>query len=86
MVTCIQWVREVCHDSEDVRNIHGRNFDYTFVLDCDSREPTGVAHTLLLVAAGRPDKAIIQSAIKLEAGIDLGYDLHEPGGSQIEAG
>ena len=75
------------YDSEDVRNIHGRNFDYTFVLDCDSRVPTGVAHTLLGVAAGRPDKAIIQPAIKLEAGIwdtifmnleDLRQRLGEP--------
>ncbi len=57
------------YDSDDVRNIHGKDFDYTFVLDGDCNLHVGVAHDLLAVAASKPEKGILQPAVKYEADI-----------------
>ncbi|XP_046366202.1 glucans biosynthesis glucosyltransferase H-like [Haliotis rufescens] len=53
------------HDSEDVENIFGRQFDYTLVLDGDTGVVRGSVFQLLEIAAANPDRGIIQPAIKL---------------------
>lgn len=54
------------HYSEDVRNIEGRNFSYTLVLDSDTRVGKAIAFNLLDIAAANPESGIIQPAIFLD--------------------
>ena len=56
------------HDCDDVKNILGRNFQYTFVLDSDTRVPPATALQLMVLAKENPNAAIIQPSIKLSAG------------------
>ncbi|XP_077998857.1 uncharacterized protein LOC144451828 [Glandiceps talaboti] len=51
------------HDCHDVTNLVGRHFDYTLVLDGDTGVAPGVAHELLAIAAGNPEKGLIQPAV-----------------------
>ena len=54
------------YDSDDVRNIYDRNFDYTLVLDSDTGLPNSAAYELLKIAEEHPDRGIIQPAIKMK--------------------
>mmetsp|Transcript_43773 Transcript_43773/g.76829 ORF Transcript_43773/g.76829 Transcript_43773/m.76829 type:complete len:2230 (+) Transcript_43773:119-6808(+) len=54
--------------SVDSANICGRRFDYTLVLDSDTRVESGMVKKLLSVAVAHPDKAIIQPAMKMYCG------------------
>lgn len=53
------------HDSDDVKNIFGRKFDYTLVLDGDTGVPKKCVFDLLDIAAANPEKGIIQPSIKI---------------------
>ncbi|XP_060071563.1 uncharacterized protein LOC132551442 [Ylistrum balloti] len=53
------------HDSDDVKRILGRKFDYTLVLDGDTGVPPGTVYDLMRTAAAYPEKGIIQPAITL---------------------
>ena len=53
-------------DSPDVDNIYRRRFNYTLVLDGDTRVPPSAALDLLAIAAGNPEYAIIQPAIIMD--------------------
>jgi len=52
------------HQSKDVENVCGRHFDYTLVLDSDTLVAPGLVTNLLQVAAGNPEREIIQPAIR----------------------
>lgn len=54
--------------SKDMRNVCGRHFDYTLVLDSDTRVESGSVFSLLEIAAAHPDRAIIQPAIRMSCG------------------
>eukprot|EP00930_Biecheleria_cincta_P101555 TRINITY_DN931_c0_g1_i4.p1 TRINITY_DN931_c0_g1~~TRINITY_DN931_c0_g1_i4.p1 ORF type:complete len:829 (+),score=85.99 TRINITY_DN931_c0_g1_i4:88-2574(+) len=54
-------------DSEDVRNVLGRKFDYTLVLDADTRVEGQVVNELRQVAKANPGKDIIQPAIRFHS-------------------
>lgn len=51
--------------SADSANTFDRKFDYTLVLDADTRVEKGTVQKLLGVAVAHPDKAIIQPGIKM---------------------
>lgn len=53
------------HPSEDCDNVRGRHFDYTLVLDSDTRVIPDTLFELLEIGAAHPDRAIIQPAINL---------------------
>lgn len=53
------------YDSDDVKNIFGRKFDYTLVLDGDTGVPKRAVFDLLDIAAANPEKGIIQPSIKI---------------------
>ena len=53
-------------DSPDVDNIFRRRFNYTLVLDGDTRVPPSTAIDLLAIASGNPEYAIIQPAIIMD--------------------
>jgi len=53
------------YDSDDVKNIFGRKFDYTLVLDGDTGVPKRAVFDLLNIAAANPEKGIIQPSIKI---------------------
>ena len=53
------------HSSRDSRNIKDRKFDYTLVLDIDTRVPEGAVKHLMAIATAHPKRAIIQPAIKM---------------------
>mmetsp|Transcript_91460 Transcript_91460/g.167880 ORF Transcript_91460/g.167880 Transcript_91460/m.167880 type:complete len:2228 (-) Transcript_91460:33-6716(-) len=64
------------HPSEDTANVKGRHFDYTLVLDSDTRvEPLSV-FDMLEVAAAYPEKAIVQPAIKMDCGPEDSIFMH----------
>lgn len=56
---------QLFYDSDDVKNIFGRKFDYTLVLDGDTGVPKKCVFDLLDIAAANPEKGIIQPAIKI---------------------
>jgi len=64
------------HASEDTKNVNGRHFDYTLVLDSDTRVEAGSVFTILEVAAAYPDKAIVQPAIKMDCGPEDSIFMH----------
>ncbi|XP_064637926.1 uncharacterized protein LOC135494105 [Lineus longissimus] len=59
--------REMFQSSEDVRNIFGRGYDYTLVMDGDSEIKPGNLHRLLRIAAGNSHRTIFQPAIEFDA-------------------
>jgi len=78
--------------SPDEENVKGRRFDYTLVLDSDTRVEAGSVFQLLDIAAAYPDRAIIQPGIKMDCSSDgsifmqleaLRQNLHEPVNSTI---
>lgn len=64
------------HESKDVSNILNRKFDYTLVLDGDTGVPRGGVFDLLEIAAGNPDKGIIQPSIKFQCTKDDTIYMH----------
>mmetsp|Transcript_104449 Transcript_104449/g.184982 ORF Transcript_104449/g.184982 Transcript_104449/m.184982 type:complete len:2227 (-) Transcript_104449:48-6728(-) len=54
--------------SADAANMFNRKFEYTLVLDSDTRVERGAVKKLLSVAVAHPDKAIVQPAIKMYCG------------------
>jgi len=52
--------------SEDMENTKGRHFDYTLVLDADTRVLPDSVFDMLEIGAGNPERAIIQPAIQME--------------------
>ncbi|XP_071132779.1 uncharacterized protein [Mytilus edulis] len=52
--------------SADTGRILGKRFDYTLVLDGDTTVPEGTVIKLLDVAAGNPDRGIIQPGIEVD--------------------
>lgn len=52
--------------SADTGRIVGKRFDYTLVLDGDTTVPEGTVIKLLDVAAGNPDRGIIQPGIEVD--------------------
>jgi len=54
--------------SQDSENMLGRKFDYTLVLDSDTRVEKGSVKKLLRVALAHPEKAIVQPGIKFYCG------------------
>jgi len=62
--------------SEDAENVRGRNFDYTLVLDSDTRVEPGSVFRMLEVAAAYPEKAIVQPAIKMDCGPEDSIFMH----------
>ena len=64
------------YDSDDVRNIYNRNFDYTLVLDSDTGLPNSAAYELLKIAEEQPDRGIIQPAIKMKCEDDDTLFMH----------
>ena len=61
-----QYGEPLFYDSKDVRNILGKGYDYTLVLDADTEVPEGTAYELLLIAEEHPDRGIIQPAINMQ--------------------
>lgn len=55
---------------EDANRICGRSYDYTLVLDNSTRVEPGCVRELLQIAAAHPDRALLQPAIRMAAGID----------------
>ncbi|KAL3863255.1 hypothetical protein ACJMK2_005020 [Sinanodonta woodiana] len=64
------------HASNDVSNVFERKFDYTLVLDADTRVPSGAVSELLEIAAAHPDSGIIQPAIYLNCKSDDTIFMH----------
>lgn len=57
---------ELFYASKDVKNILGRCFDYTLVLDGDTGLSEGSVYELMSIAAAYPDRGIVQPAIKMD--------------------
>ncbi|XP_006817583.1 uncharacterized protein LOC102807443 [Saccoglossus kowalevskii] len=64
------------HSSDDVNNICGRNFNYTLVLDGDTEVPPTTAYELMAIAAGNPDRGIIQPSITMHVKEDDTLFMH----------
>jgi len=64
------------HTSPDVQNIEGRCFDYTLVLDGDTRVTKNSLAQLMNVAAANPDRAILQPSIEMIAEDDQSLFMH----------
>lgn len=64
------------YDSADVRNICGRRFDYTLVLDGDTAVSEGSCFELLAIAAAYPERGIVQPAIKMDVKDDDTLFMH----------
>jgi len=62
--------------SEDTDNMRGRQFDYTLVLDSDTRVTEGFIFDVLEIAAAYPEKAIVQPAIKMDIGPSDSIFMH----------
>lgn len=62
--------------SDDVNNVNGRNFDYTLVLDSDTRVEAESAFEMLDIAAAHPDRAIVQPSIKMDVGAGDSIFMH----------
>lgn len=58
------------HTSKDVDNLRGSGFDCTLVLDAGTSVPAGAVHDLMQIAAGNPDRAIIQPALSKSMGAE----------------
>jgi len=61
---------------EDTDNVRSRHFDYTLVLDSDTRVEAGTVFDVLEVAAAYPDSAIVQPAIKMDCGPEDSVFMH----------
>lgn len=64
------------YDSGDVRNIRGRRYDYTLVLDGDTAVFEGSCFELLAIAAAYPERGIVQPAIKMDVKEDDTLFMH----------
>jgi hypothetical protein len=54
--------RDMFQQTEDVRNIFGREFEYTLVMDGDTEIEAGDVQRLLRIAASHSDRTILQPA------------------------
>eukprot|EP00928_Gymnodinium_smaydae_P048292 TRINITY_DN3227_c0_g2_i1.p1 TRINITY_DN3227_c0_g2~~TRINITY_DN3227_c0_g2_i1.p1 ORF type:complete len:2828 (-),score=613.09 TRINITY_DN3227_c0_g2_i1:118-8028(-) len=61
-----RWGEPLFHPSRDVDAVRGRRFDYTLVLDSDTKVVPGSVFTLLEIAAAHPDRVLIQPALEMD--------------------
>jgi ABC-type multidrug transport system fused ATPase/permease subunit len=65
--------------SEDTTNVKDRHFDYTLVLDADTRVVPGSVFELLEIGAGNPERAIVQPAIHMDCNPGDPFFMHIEG-------